>query len=82
MHDLKERSMHKFEIHFSGPVSVDVFHAVDGIKDVVIEGNIVLCTVMGKPDALIRAATSFEILRLISYEPSLEDIFLSHYGGN
>lgn len=82
IHDLKERSMHKFEIQFSGPVSIDVFHAVDGIKDVVIEGNTLLCTVVGKPDALIRAAASFEILRLISYEPSLEDIFLSHYGGN
>lgn len=82
IHDLKERSMHKFEIQFSGPVSIDVFHAVDGIKDVVIEGNTLLCTVVGKPDALIRAAASFEILRLISHEPSLEDIFLSHYGGN
>jgi ABC-2 type transport system ATP-binding protein len=82
IHDLKERSIHKFEIHFSGAVSTDTFRTVDGIQDIVVEDNIVLCTVLGKPDAFIKTASSFEILRLISHEPSLEDVFLSYYGGN
>jgi ABC-2 type transport system ATP-binding protein len=34
---------------------------------------------MGKPDALIKVAARYEVVKLISEEPSLEEIFLSYY---
>ena len=33
-------------------------------------------------DALVKAAARFEVLDVESHEPSLEDIFLTFYGGD
>ena len=45
-----------------------------------MEDSVVKCTVVGKPDALIKAAARFEVVKLVSHEPHLEDVFLSYYG--
>ena len=34
---------------------------------------------MGSLDSLIKAAAQFEVLNVISQEPSLEEIFLTYY---
>ncbi|MCH7472093.1 hypothetical protein IIA79_03975 [bacterium] len=50
-----------------------------GVRDVTVEDSVLHCTVIGKPDALIKAAAQFEVVKLVSHEPNLEDIFLSYY---
>ena len=77
--ELKDRALHKLEIHFSGPVPPEAFSNLPGLQDVTVEDSRVRCTVMGKPDALIKVAARYEVVKLISEEPSLEEIFLSYY---
>ena len=77
---LKERSLHQLELHFGEAVPAEAFAGLPGVQDVAIEGNVLTCTVAGKPDALVKAAAGFEVVKLVSHEPNLEDLFLSYYG--
>ena len=76
---LKERALHRLELHFATPVPLEVFAGLPGVRDVTVEGSVLRCTIVGAPDALIKAAARFEVVKLVSEEPSLDDIFLSYY---
>ena len=77
---LKERAFHQLELHFSRPVPTEAFLDLPGVQDVEVEEDVVKCTVIGWPDALVKAAGRFEVTKLVSHEPNLEDVFLSYYG--
>ena len=77
---LKERALHRLEFHFATPVPQEAFDNLPGVRDVTVEGSVLHCTIMGKPDALIKAAARFDVVKLISHEPHLEELFLSYYG--
>lgn len=79
---LKARSLHKFEIHFSSLVKINVFSSIEGITELQLRENILRCTIRGRPDALIKAASKYDINKLVTWEPRLEEIFLSYYGEN
>ena len=76
---LKERALHQLEVHFAASVPKEAFSNLPGVRDVTVEDSMLRCTVMGKPDALIKAVARYEVLKLVSLEPSLEEIFLSYY---
>ena len=76
---LKERALHQLEVHFAAPVPKGVVSNLTGVRDVAVEDSVLRCTVMGKPDALIKAVARYEVLKLVSHEPNLEEIFLSYY---
>jgi len=78
---LKSRALRRLEIHFARPVPPGAFAGVAGVRDLTVEDSILRCTVMGSLDALVKAAAQFEVLNLVSHEPSLEEIFLAYYGG-
>ena len=77
---LKERALHQLEFHFAAPVPQEAFTGLPGVRDVTVKDSVVACTVIGKPDALIKAAARFEVVKLVSHEPHLEEVFLSYYG--
>ncbi len=52
-----------------------------GVRDIVVQDNLLTCTVIGSLDALVKAAARFEVANIISREPSLEDIFMTYYNG-
>jgi ABC-2 type transport system ATP-binding protein len=39
-----------------------------------------VCTVVGDPDALIKTASRFRLLDIISQQPSLEEVYRTVYG--
>jgi len=78
---LKSRALRQLEIHFAGPVPPEAFAGISGVRDLTVADAILRCTVMGSLDALVKAAAQFEVLNVISHEPSLEEIFLAYYGG-
>ena len=77
---LKERAFHQLEFHFAAPVPPEAFADLQGVQDVVVEDQALRCTVIGSPDALIKAVARYEVTSLISHDPSLEDVFLCYYG--
>ena len=76
---LKERAVHQLEVYFAKPILEDDFQKIPGVRNVETNGTVLRCTVMGKPDALIKVIARFETEKIISHEPNLEDIFLSYY---
>ena len=76
---LKERAVHQLEFHFSTAISETAFNGMPGIRDLKIFGNVLSCTMIGKPDVLLKRVAQFEVVKLVTHEPSLEDIFLSYY---
>lgn len=81
MEALKARSLHKLEIHFATMVPQEAFARISGVRDVMVEDSVLRCTVIGTLDAMIKAAAQFEVVNVISHEPSLEEIFLAYYSG-
>ena len=53
---------------------------VENVKRVSVEGSRVTCEVAGKPTALLALLANADVLKVVSHEPSLEEMFLSHYG--
>lgn len=78
---LKSLALRRLELHFAQPVPAQAFASVTGVRDLTVEDSILRCTVMGSLDALVKAAAQFEVLNVVSHEPSLEEIFLAYYGG-
>jgi ABC-2 type transport system ATP-binding protein len=55
-------------------------NGVPGVTAVEVEGNRVRCQVQGSVEPLLRALAGAGVRRLLSREPSLEELFLAHYG--
>jgi ABC-2 type transport system ATP-binding protein len=79
---LKARALRQLEIHFATPVRPEAFAHLAGVRDLSVEDGILRCTVVGSLDALVKAAARFEVVNIVSHEPSLEEVFLAYYGGD
>ncbi|MEN6574641.1 ABC transporter ATP-binding protein [Methanobacterium aggregans] len=80
--DLKERRLRHLEIHFAEDLTPEAFEGVPGIYDVQVQGKILECSVSGSMDPLIKRISNFEVLNILSHEPSLEEVFLTYYSGD
>jgi ABC-2 type transport system ATP-binding protein len=54
---------------------------VPGVTAVTVEGNRVRCQVVGSVEPLLTVLAAAGVHHLLSREPSLEELFLAHYGG-
>jgi len=53
---------------------------IPGITNVVVDADTVDCEVAGPMEALLRALNEVGVRHLTTREPSLEELFVSHYG--
>jgi len=60
--------------------SVPDVRGVAGVSAVEVEGNHLRCSVTGSVEPLLRALAAAGVRHLVSREPSLEELFLAHYG--
>ena len=72
-------AIHRFEIEFGTEVPRSEFEHLEGASDLAVEGRTLTVSVSGSPDALIKEAARHEIVRLVTHEASLDDIFLTFY---
>lgn len=77
--NLKAKAFRRLEIRFAVPVPAAAFAGLPGVSDLQVENNILRCLVTGPLDSVIKTAAGFEVVDLISQEPSLEEIFLTYY---
>jgi ABC-2 type transport system ATP-binding protein len=79
MDQLRIASAFTVEITFSAkpPPLADV----DGVRDAVVDGKTVRCQVAGPIQPLLDALHGHKVVEMLSREPSLEELFLAHYGG-
>jgi ABC-2 type transport system ATP-binding protein len=55
---------------------------IPGVSAVEVDGTLVRCQVTGPTEELMRVLASAGVRRLVSREPSLEELFLAHYGAD
>jgi polyether ionophore transport system ATP-binding protein len=55
---------------------------VPGVTAVEVQGNHVRCQVVGSVEPLLSALAASGVHQLLSREPSLEELFLAHYGSD
>jgi ABC-2 type transport system ATP-binding protein len=53
---------------------------LEGVNNVVIDGTTIECDVAGPIGPLLRALTDIGVTHMTTREPSLEEVFISHYG--
>ncbi|MDP2919739.1 MAG: ABC transporter ATP-binding protein [Dehalococcoidia bacterium] len=76
---LKSRALRRLDIHFAQAVPIERFNTVPGVRNVTMHDNVLHCEVIGSLDACVKAAAKFEVVNIVSHEPSLEEIFLAYY---
>jgi ABC-2 type transport system ATP-binding protein len=67
------------EATFAGPPPD--LRDVPGVSAVQIEGHTLRCQVAGSVEPLLQALSAAGVQELLSARPSLEELFLAHYGG-
>ena len=78
MDQLRHLSAMSVEATFDGPVP-DV-SAVPGVTAVEVTGQVLRCQLHGSVEPLLRVLAAAGVSKLMSHEPSLEELFLAHYG--
>jgi ABC-2 type transport system ATP-binding protein len=78
--DMRHLSSLTVEATFDG--SVPDLSPVAGVSSVQVEGRVVRCQVRGTIGPLLEALAGAGVHELLSREPSLEELFLAHYGSD
>jgi ABC-2 type transport system ATP-binding protein len=76
--EMRHLSSLTIEATFDGPAP-DLTQ-VPGVSAVHIDGRVMRCQVMGTVEPLLKVLAAAGVHGLLSREPSLEELFLSHYG--
>ena len=79
LQEMRHLSSLEVEAELDGPVPD--LAAVPGVSAVEVHGARVSCRVTGSIEPLLAALAGARVRHLVSREPSLEEIFLAHYGG-
>ena len=79
---LKSRAMRRLEIRFGEAVSAESFSNVEGVRNLSVSGTSLRCDVTGPVGPLIKAAAQLDLVDLALHEPTLEEIFMTYYGGD
>ena len=77
---LRARALRTFEMHFTEPISPDVFKSIPNVLDLWIKENYLRCTLEGNPDALLKTASEYRVIDFTTNRPSLEEAFQHYYG--
>ncbi len=78
--DMRSKGMRSVEFDLGTPADAAHFHAVEGARDVLIEGGHVELSYEGRMDDLLRMVTThYQVLDFRSEEADLEEIFLTYY---
>jgi ABC-2 type transport system ATP-binding protein len=76
---LKRQARRKLEFHFEAPVVVEDFQRLPGVVEAAEDGRILHLTVEGSVDDIIKLASRYTVLNVVSREQDLEEVFLTYY---
>jgi ABC-2 type transport system ATP-binding protein len=77
--NLKAKALRRIEIQFDDAVTATSFEGIPGVQDVQVHDGRLTFTVQGSLNEIFKAAAQHTVQNVISYEPSLEEVFLSFY---
>lgn len=77
--DLRARARQIIELHVGPGVTPALFDGVAGVVDTRVEGMAIRVVVEGSIDAVIKAAATVEVRRIVTLDHDLEQLFLTFY---
>ncbi len=77
--EMRHLSALSVEATFDG--SIPDLSRVPGVSVVEVEGQVIRCQVQGSVEPLLKVLANSGVHEMLSREPSLEELFLAHYGG-
>jgi ABC-2 type transport system ATP-binding protein len=80
--DVTGRSYRHVTIDFAGPVDIEEFRRIPGVNDLVHTGSRLTFKLAGDVDPVIKAAARHTVNELELSRPTLEEVFLTYYGGH
>ena len=72
-------SKHRIVVVFPAPLGPNLSR-ISGVTAVEVQGNHIPCQVVGSVEPLLGVLVASGVHQLLSREPSLEELFLAHYG--
>ena len=78
--EMRHLSSLTVEATFDG--SIPDLSRIPGVSLVHVEGQVVRCQVTGTVEPLLKVLAAAGVHELLSREPSLEELFLAHYGSS
>lgn len=79
LENLRAVAVRRLEIDFAEAPPLEPIKALPGVLDAELDGNRMLVSFEGSPDALIKLAAAHEITGIRSRETDLDEIFLRYY---
>lgn len=79
---LRSRAMRQVRVSFAAPVTAAEFESIEGVSDLVVDGAVLRCRLVGEADTLIKTAARHHVIDFISEEPDLETLFFHYYTGD
>jgi ABC-2 type transport system ATP-binding protein len=76
---LRTRAMREVRISFGEEVTPAEFEVIEGVSDLVVDGNVLRCRLTGEADTLVKTAARHQVIDFISEEPDLETLFFHYY---
>jgi ABC-2 type transport system ATP-binding protein len=80
--DLRAQARARIELRLAEPVSAGTFDGVPGVVEARGEDTVIHLVVEGSMDQVIKRAATLPVLRLVTHEADLEEVFLSYYAGD
>lgn len=77
--ELRRRARHRIEFHTKGPADPEVFRRVAGVQSAVARDSVIEVAVEGSVDGVIKAAASFNVVRVSTPGDDLAEMFMSFY---
>jgi len=79
---LTDKAFRHVRLTFDSPVDGKPFAALPGVEDLKAEGPKLSFTLYSEPDEMVKLAAKHRLVNLEYEHPSLEEIFLTYYGGS
>jgi ABC-2 type transport system ATP-binding protein len=80
--ELRRQARVRIALHLSGPAEAAAFTNVPGVVEARAEDSVLHLVVEGPVREVLRVAAGLDVLRIVTHEADLEDVFLSYYQGD
>jgi ABC-2 type transport system ATP-binding protein len=79
INELRAQARQRIDFHVAGPADPGVFAGIPEVVSVQATDGVISVVVEGSVDRVIKAASRLEVLRVVTHETDLEDVFLGYY---
>ena len=76
---LHRQARQRIDLHLRGPASSDPFAGIPEVVEASASDSVVQLVVEGPVQGVLRAAATLPVVRIVTHESDLEDVFLGYY---